>query len=126
MARPLLSDALWERIEPLLPAPRPRRARHPGRKPLGPRRVLTGILFVLRSGIPWHALPAEMGCGSGMTCLNYLKGWRLDGTWARLQEVLLEHLPDAHRLDWARAARAAVGPWHQQALSERNHVCRIA
>jgi RNA polymerase sigma factor (sigma-70 family) len=107
MARPLLSDALWERIEPLLPAPRPRRARFPGRKPLEPRRVLTGILFVLKTGIPWEDLPQEMGCGCGMTCLNYLKTWRRDGTWARLQEALLAYLPGAGRLDWARVTADA-------------------
>jgi len=67
MAKPLLSDELWKRIEPLLPPPKPRRFRFPGRKPLDNRKALTGILFVLKTGIPWEYLPLEMGCGSGMT-----------------------------------------------------------
>ena len=60
MAQPLVSDALWAKIKPLLPPPKPRRFRFPGRKPLDPRKALTGIIFVLKSGIPWELLPQEM------------------------------------------------------------------
>ena len=74
MAELLVSDALWERIEPLLPPPKHRRFHHPGRKPIDRRKVLTGIIFVLKTGIPWEELPQEMGCGCGMTCWNYLHG----------------------------------------------------
>ncbi|MDC8449462.1 MAG: transposase, partial [Nitrospira sp.] len=63
---------LWERISPLLPKPRRRRTRYPGRKPLNDRNVRTGIIFVLRTGIPWREMPAELGGGSGMTCLRRL------------------------------------------------------
>ena len=73
MAKPLVDDALWDMIKPLLPL-KPRRFRFPGRKRLDDRKVLTGILFVLRSGIPWEMLPKEMGCGSGMTCWASLAG----------------------------------------------------
>ena len=66
MAKPLLRDELWELIEPLLP-PEPAKPKG-GRPRLGDRPVLTGILFVLKTGIPWEDLPQEMGCGSGMTC----------------------------------------------------------
>ena len=65
MARAILSDELWALIEPHLPAPKPRRFRYPGRKPVENRAALTGILFVLRTGIPWEDLPQEMGCGYG-------------------------------------------------------------
>jgi transposase len=57
MAKPLVSDALWQRIEPLLPPPPPRRTRYPGRKPLDHRKILkilTGIVFVLKTGINWE------------------------------------------------------------------------
>jgi transposase len=60
MARPLLPDALWERIEPLLPPVKPRRFRFPGRKPLTHRQALTGILFVLRTGANRNDLPCEL------------------------------------------------------------------
>src|SRR5262245_21059292 len=104
MEKPLVSDALWERIEPLLPPPKRRRFRHPGRKPIDRRKVLCGIIFVLKTGIPWEELPQEMGCGSGMTCWNYLQAWQRAGVWQRLHEVLLAQLQEAERIDWSRAA----------------------
>src|SRR5205807_2884128 len=103
MAQFFVTDALWQRIEPLLPPPKPRRFRYPGRKPLPLRKVLTGILFVLKTGIPWEDLPWDMGCGCGMSCLNYLKAWQRAGVWERLREVLLAELHEADRIDWSRA-----------------------
>jgi transposase len=103
MAKPLVDDALWRIIEPLLPPPKPRRRRYPGRKPLDHRQALTGILFVLQTGIPWEYLPREMGCGSGMSCWRYLRRWQRAGVWRRLHTVLLAHLQAADQLDWSRA-----------------------
>ena len=104
MAKPLLPDALWDRIRPLLPPPKPRRARYPGRKPIDDRRALIGILFVLKTGVPWEDLPREMGCGSGMTCWRRLRDWQRAGVWRRLHEALLAELNGAGRIDWSRAA----------------------
>lgn len=67
MARELVDDELWEIVRPLLPQPPPHKS-PAGRKRLDERRVFTGILFILQSGLPWELLPSEMGCGSGMTC----------------------------------------------------------
>ena len=103
MAKPLVSDELWELIEPLIPKVR-RRHRFAGRKRLDDRRVLTGILFVLRTGIPWEYLPQEMGCGSGMTCWRRLREWQQAGVWQQLHELLLAKLQKAERIDWSRAA----------------------
>lgn len=104
MAKPLVPDALWDLIRPLLPPPKPRRFRFPGRKPLDDRKALTGILFVLKTGIPWEDLPAEMGCGSGMTCWRRLRDWQQAGVWAALHQLLLTRLDRADRIDWSRAA----------------------
>jgi transposase len=104
MAKPLVSDALWEVIQPLLPPPKPRRSRHPGRKPLDDRKALTGILFVLKTGIPWEDLPQEMGCGCGMSCWRRLHAWQVQGIWLQLLQVLLERLDEAGQIDWSRAA----------------------
>ena len=71
MARPLISEELWAEIEPLLPAPKPRPKG--GRPPVPDRAALTGILFVLKSGVPWEMLPQAMGCGCGMTCWRRLR-----------------------------------------------------
>ena len=62
----VVSDELWERIEPLLPKVE-RRFRYPGRKRLPDRQALQGILFVLHTGISWTHLPPELGFGSGVT-----------------------------------------------------------
>ncbi len=104
MAKPLLPDDLWELIAPLLPPPKPRRARYPGRKPLDNRQVLTGILFILKTGLPWEELPQEMGCGCGMTCWRRLQEWQHAGVWVELHQTLLAKLRGADRIDWSRAA----------------------
>ncbi len=102
MAKPLVDDQLWELIQPLLPPAKPRRFRYPGRKRVDDRMALTGIVFVLKSGIPWEMLPQEMGCGSGMTCWRRLKEWHDAGVWQKLHEVLLAKLREADEIDWSR------------------------
>jgi transposase len=83
----LVTDALWDRLEPLIPPAPPRRFRFPGRKPIDHRNILTGILFVLKTGIAWDDLPAELGCGCGKTCRHYLRLWHAAGVWRRLHAV---------------------------------------
>ena len=104
MAKPILDDDLWNAIEPLLPPSKRRRFRYPGRKPVPHRSALTGILFVLRTGIPWEYLPQELGCGSGMTCWRRLNAWQRRGVWDKLHLLLLERLQEADKIDWSRAA----------------------
>ncbi|MDQ2762195.1 MAG: IS5 family transposase [Pseudomonadota bacterium] len=101
MPVPFVSDSLWLIIEPLLPpaVPKPKG----GRPPVPPRATLAGVLFVLRTGIPWEMLPAEMGCGSGVTCWRRLRDWQAAGIWDRLHRELLNRLRDADRIDWSRA-----------------------
>lgn len=99
----MIDDELWSRIEPLLPPHRRRNRQYAGRKPIPDRAVLTGILFVLRSGIPWNMLPPEMGCGSGTTCWRRLVRWQRAGVWTRLHRVLLTELRQRGQLDLARA-----------------------
>jgi transposase len=100
--KPLVTDELWVVVEPLLPK---RRLHRKGGRPwVDDRAVLTGILFVLRSGIPWRMLPPEMACGSGVTCWRRLRGWQRRGVWKKLHRVMLERLASADRIDWSRAA----------------------
>jgi transposase len=103
MASPLVPDELWEVVEPLIPRVE-RRYRYPGRRRVPDRQVLTGILFVLKTGIPWEALPQEMGCGSGVTCWRRLREWQEQGVWQGLHEALLAKLNAAGEIDWQRAA----------------------
>lgn len=103
MAKPLLDDDLWNLIEPILPKPKRRRRRYPGRKPISNRQTLSGVLFVLKTGIGWEYLPLEMGCGSGMTCWRRLRDWQRRGIWTKLHRLLLDKLREADKIDWSRA-----------------------
>lgn len=103
MAKPLVSDELWARIEPLLPK-RPPPNEKGGRPPVDDRAALVGILFVLKTGIPWEDLPQEMHCGCGMTCWRRLRDWQQAGVWNKLHEILLAELRAADKLDFTRAA----------------------
>lgn len=106
MARPLVTDELWQLLRPILPPARPRRRRihaRGGRPPLDDRKVLAGVIFVLRTGVPWEYLPREMGCGCGMTCWRRLRDWHEAGVWTRLHRVLLDRLNAAKKIDWSRA-----------------------
>jgi len=103
MPQALIDDDLWARIEPLLPRRRRRNRQYAGRAPIPDRAVLTGILFVLRTGLPWNMLPREMGCGSGTTCWRRLVRWQRAGVWKRLHTVLLNELRRRGQIDLARA-----------------------
>ncbi len=100
MAKVLVDDALWELIAPHLPLPKPRRT---GRPRVSDRAALTGIIFVLQTGIPWEYLPREMGCGSGVTCWRRLRDWQAAGVWKRIHHALLAELHQAGEIDWSRA-----------------------
>src|SRR5829696_4285763 len=102
MAKELVTDELWEVIEPLLPE-EPAKPKG-GRPRIDGRRALTGIIFVLKSGIPWEMLPQEMGCGSGMTCWRRRKEWQEAGVCERLHRKLLDRLAEAGQIDWSRAS----------------------
>ena len=97
MPAPLISDALWKRVEPLLP-PHPPDPRG-GRPRLPDRACLTGVVFVLRAGLPWRLLPAEMGCGSGVTCWRRLKEWTAAGVWPAMHTAILHELSRAGGVD---------------------------
>src|SRR5947208_12546341 len=103
MPQALIDDEVWTRIEPRRPKRRRRNRQYAGRMPIPERAVLTGILFVLRTGLPWNMLPREMGCGSGTTCWRRLVRWQRAGVWKRLHRVLLNELRRRGQIDLARA-----------------------
>lgn len=99
MAKLLVTDELWGLIEPLLPKRTP--SSKGGQPPISDRVCLTGILFVLKTGIPWEDFPQEMGC-CGMTLWNRLRDWKEAGALQALHELLLAQLRGADLIDFSR------------------------
>jgi transposase len=123
MGKELVSDELWEAIEPLLP-PEPPKPK--GGRPRVPNRAaLAGIVFVLKSGIPWEMLPQEMGCGSGSTCWRRLRDWQEAGVWEKLHRVLLDRLGEAGKIDWERASLDSASVPAKRGASEPARTRRI-
>ena len=92
-----LSDAQWAKIGPLLP--KFKRSVKGGRKPVDNRRVLEGILWVLRSGARWKDLPSE--CPSPTTCWRRLRDWEDQDVWLTIWRKFLGELDEKGQLDWA-------------------------
>jgi transposase len=101
MAGSLVSDELWEAIQPLLPRHKAKPGKR-GRPPVNDGACLTGIIFVLQSGIPWGMLPQEMGCGSGVTCWRRLRYWQQPGVWKKLLHALRDRLGREGPIDWSK------------------------
>ncbi len=102
MAKHLVPDELWTIIEPLLPPEPPKP--NEGRPRVPDRAALAGIIYVLKSGIPWGMLPKELGFGSGVTCWRRLRDWQMAGVWHRFHRVLLDELGKAGLIDWSSAS----------------------
>jgi transposase len=103
----LVSDELWEQVEPLLP-PEPEPSPKGGRPRVTNRQALTGIVFVLRTGIPWQWLPIEMGCGSGSTCWRRFSEWTQLSVWSNLHTLLVSQLGKAGQINLQRAVIDSV------------------
>jgi transposase len=88
----LVSDQLWELLEPLVPPPPPAEIGRTRRPRVGDRAALNGILFVAENGIAWKKLPVELGFGSGITCWRRLRAWQEAGVWEKLHHAVLEQL----------------------------------
>ncbi|WP_157463819.1 IS5 family transposase [Deinococcus pimensis] len=97
----LVPDALWSIVQPLLPVPVQPRG---GRPFADPRATLAGIIYVLREGIRWAALPRAWGFPSGVTCWRRLRDWQARGVWRRVWQRVLEGLASKNAIDWSRAS----------------------
>lgn len=101
MAREFVPDALWERVAPLLPAPKKKK---PGRPRADDRAAFEAIVFVLRTGIPWEMLPTKQFGLSGMTAWRRLELWTRAGVFEQLQRVLLNELGQRGQVGFSRAS----------------------
>ncbi len=86
VGRRLVSDELWEAVEPLLP-PEPPKPKG-GRPRLSDRAALEGIAFVLATGTPWQEVSGSPGSPSGTTCWRRLKEWQRSGAWDAVHALL--------------------------------------
>ena len=117
LSKELLPDELREEIEPLLP-PAPPPSSKGGRPPAGHRQALRGIIFVLRTGLPWQMLPADVFGVSGSTCWRRMTRWARLGVWPAVHRRLLNRLGKLGGVDLSAAAvdaqsvRAALGGAH--------------
>jgi transposase len=99
MGKLLVPDELWALVEPILPKHTP--SPKGGRPAVDDRTCLSGIVFVLKTGIPWEDFPQEMGC-CGMTLHNRLGEWMRAGVWPALHRLLLDKLRGADAIDFSR------------------------
>ena len=101
MARsgPLLTEAQWKKIAPLLP--KPPKQRKGGRPWIENRRVLEGILWILRSGARWQDLPEKFPHPS--TCWRRLRDWEERGVWLNIWRTFLSELNERQQVKWSEA-----------------------
>jgi len=118
-----LTDAEWARLRPLLP---PERSGKPGHPYEDHRRVINGILWVLRTGAPWRDLPERYG--SWHTCHDRLGRWQRGGRWQHLLQQLQGRADASGELDWevgfvdssvVRAHQHAAGARRRAATAEQ-------
>ena len=120
-----VSDALWRKIEPLVPKPKRERGRKyqrkpgAGRKPMPTRQVFAAIVYVLRTGCQWKALPKEYGSASAVHA--YFQRWRREGSFLKIWKAGLAEYDELEGIAWrwqsvdgasgkAPLAQECVGP----------------
>ena len=121
-----VSEEMWAKVEPLIPARtrekgrKYRRKQGGGRKPLEPRKVFEGIVYVLRTGCQWKALPEER-FGSASSIHKYFQEWKRQKVFVRLWRKGLAEYDELEGIGWAwqsidgamvkaPLAQEAVGP----------------
>ncbi|MEU8034721.1 IS5 family transposase [Streptomyces sp. NPDC049099] len=102
MGRGNLTDCEWARLEPHLPKNVGRGGRRKDH-----RQVIDGILFRIRTGIPWRDLPRRFG--SWQTCYDRHRRWSADGTWERIFRSVLADADAEGRIDWSMVGVDSTG-----------------
>jgi transposase len=89
-----LNDKQWERLKPILPPQKPRTGRPSGDH----RKIINGILWILRTGAPWRDLPEEYGSWS--TVYSRFYRWTKAGIWDRIFKIIQEQSNATGKIDW--------------------------
>ncbi|NEB19673.1 IS5 family transposase [Streptomyces coelicoflavus] len=106
--RLVITDAMWGRIEPLMPADPVR-----GRRWADHRRTLEAIAWKYRTCSPWRDLPEELG--SFQTAHKRLIRWAVDGTWARILAAVLATADADDDVEWTVSVDSTICRAHQHA-----------
>ncbi|MFI2188745.1 IS5 family transposase [Streptomyces sioyaensis] len=118
MARGDLTDSEWAQLEPHLPKNNGRGGRWKRH-----RQVINGILFRIRTGIPWRDLPRRFG--SWQTCYDRHRHWSADGTWERIIRAVQAGADADSRIDWSMVSvDSTVCRAHQHAAGARKEAPR--
>ena len=117
-----IPDELWERIKPLLPAPKPKKK--PGRPRMDDRKAMTAIFYVLRTGCQWKALPRSLGAPS--TVHDRFQEWRKAGVFEKLWRAGVLEYDAKIGLDWewqsmdGAITKAPLGGKRDRSQSDRS------
>ena len=111
--RAVLTDAMWARLEPLLPDRTPRR----GGRWSEHREVVEAIIWRFRTGSPWRDLPA--GFPAWQTVWWRFDRWSKDGTWDRVLTALQGEAQAAGDLQWVVSVDSTIARAHQHAAGAR-------
>ena len=118
MNRGDLSDAQWERLQPLLPQQRHGKGTKGGRPSINHRQIINGILWILRTGSPLEALPGRYGKRSTVSTRYYR--WIEQGIWDRIYDAVKAHADASGELDWeVHHVDATVIRAHQHAAGAK-------
>ena len=101
-----VSDELWSRVQRLVPRRKPRAERQRrfrrrpggGRKPISPRAIFAAIVYVLRTGCQWKALPKSFGSASAIH--HHFQQWRRQGFFVRLWRAGLAEYDEMEGIAW--------------------------
>jgi transposase len=107
----VLTDAQWARIKPLMPCSDGVR----GRPFRDHRQVVEGIIYRLRSGVPWRDLPDSFG--PWQTVWKRHERFSADGTWDKIHARLVAEADAAGELDWTVSVDSTINRAHQHATT---------
>jgi transposase len=108
----VLSDDQWQRIAPFLPSNVGRRGHPFGND----RRVVEGIIYRYRTGIPWRDLPREQ-FGPWQTVWKRHRRYAGDGTWDTVLAALLARADTIGKIEWTVSVDATINRAHQHATN---------
>ncbi len=113
---PLLSDAQWAVLEPLLPPLKGAMG-----KPMRPHRpVVEGAIYRLKYGIPWRQVPSQFG--AWQTVHRRHQQWSVDGTWDRVLTALQAEADRRGELDWSVSVDSTIARVHQHGATAARSV----